>query len=314
MFHPSCPHCGSRKTIKYALPRWKCTKKNCNKTFTLKRQDNRDRHAINAYVLDRSTYARLGERWKVNKSTAYRRVQKALKNKTMLLDYTKKDLKLCDSVCVLDAKHIRIKGKRCTIFVAWDRSLGKPIHFSVHEEGEKELWYWRLLLDLKRIGYEPKAFVSDGIVVLKEFLNEQYTNLPHQRCTVHIYLNIKSKIAPGRVKDERKEILLERVKDILWSESLLSAKRRLKFLYSNFKLNKKERQALEDLWRILPECFVCRDPKWLYLQLPRSSNSIENVMGQIEARLKTRRGPKSLKSTTLLVNEILTQVKRQEIG
>jgi transposase-like protein len=313
MFHPSCPHCGSRKTIKYALPRWKCTKKNCGKTFTLKRQDNRDRHALNAYILDRATYARLGERWKVNRSTAYRRVQKALKNKSCLLKRTRKDLKLCDGICVLDAKHIRVKGKHSTIFVAWDRGLGKPIHYSVHEEGEKELWYWKMLLELKRIGYGPKAFVSDGILVLKEFLREQYPNLPHQRCTVHVYLNTKSKIAPGKVKDERKEYLLEEVRDILWSKSLRSAKQKLYYLYSNFKLNKKEQKALEDLWKILPECFVCRDPKWLHLNLPRSSNSIENVMGQIEARLKTRRGPKGIESTNLLVNELLLQVKRQVI-
>lgn len=313
MFHPSCPHCGSRKTIKYAFPRWKCKQKTCNKTFTLRRRDNRDRHAINAYILDRSPYSRLGERWKVHRSTAYRRVQKALKSVSSLLERTRRNLDKCDGICVLDAKHIRIRGIHYTIFVAWDRGLGLPIHFSVHEEGEKELWYWRLLLDLKRIGYEPKGFISDGIMVLKEFLSEQYPNLPHQRCTVHVYLGTKSKIAPGRAKNERKEYLLEMIKDILWSKTLRGANRKLSSLYSTSKLNKKEREALINLWKILPECFVCRDPRWLNLNLPRSSNSIENVMGQIEARLKTRRGSKSLESLTLLVNELLLQVKKQKI-
>ena len=48
--------------------------------------------------------------------------------------------------------------------------------------------------------------------------------------------------------------------------------------------------------------------------LPRSSNAIENVIGQVEARLKTRRGIKSEASMELLVNELLLQVTEQTIN
>ena len=315
MYKPTCPKCGSRKTVKYGHPRWRCKKWNCRRTFTLRRRDRRDRCAIDGYTKDRSTYQRLGERWRVHRSTAYRRVQRALKRRRTLLERTRRNSALCDGVVILDGKHLRIQGNLWTLFVAWDRGFKKPIHFVLRKGGEGEIPYWKLLIDLKHIGYVPKAFVSDGIMTLKEFLSDMYPYLPHQRCTVHVFLAARSKIAADKDKRtrERSVDFVELLRLLLWSRTLREAKDRFNKLWRNQELNTKERNVLRFIWPALPECFVCRDRRFRHLKLPRSSNAIENVIGQVEARLKTRRGIKSDVAMELLVNELLLQVTEQTI-
>jgi transposase-like protein len=312
MYCPICPHCSARKTVKFGLPRWKCN--HCKKTFRLKRKDRRDRAAINGYVLDRSTYRRLAVRWNVGLGTAHRRVQRALHGRYSLLERTKQRLGECDGVLFLDGKHIRIKGKLHICFVAWDRGLKKPVHFLIKEGGERELWYWRLLVDLERLGYRPRAFVSDGILTLKELLAERYPDLPHQRCAVHVFLSVRSKVYVGRAPNDCARDFIELIRMILWSQTMKEAKRRFQKLWNTPHLSGKERRALQFLWPTLPQCFICRDERWRQLKLPRSSNAIENVMGQIEARLKTRRGEKGLISLDRLVNELLLHVSPQTIN
>jgi transposase-like protein len=314
MYKPTCPFCHGRKIVKYGHPRWKCKNPRCRKTFRLKRKDHRDRSAIAGYVLDRSTYRRLGIRWHVSPATAYRRVQSALSTRYTLLQRTKRSLHLCDGIVILDGKQIRIQGKLHTLFVAWDRELGLPIHFILAEGGEKELWYWKMITELKYIGYIPKGFVSDGIATLKEYLSDAYSNLPHQRCTVHVFLSARGKLGAGKTSDERLGELIELLRLILWSKNLRQSRARFLKLWQTIHLTKNERRVLEFIWSALPECFVCCDQKWKYLHLPRSSNAIENVMGQIEARLKTQRGNKNLDSSKRLINEILLQVTRQVIN
>lgn len=298
--------------MKCGWPRWLCKK--CHKTFRRRRDDVRDRSAINGYIKDRSTYRRLAERWNVGLSTAFRRVEKALSKKSSLLERTKNHLNECDGVLVLDGKVIHIQGRLYTCFVAWDRGFKKPIHFLLKKGGEKELWYWRMLVDLERLGYAPKAFVSDGIFSLKESLADRYPELPHQRCTVHIFLAARSKVLGGGKVHETEKDFIEQLKNILWSRTLIGAKRKFQKLWKTKELTRGERRALESIWPALPECFVCRDPKWKHLKLPRSSNAIENVIGNIEARLKTMRGSKSSFAAELLINEILLQVSAQVIN
>ena len=298
--------------MKYGWPRWLCQK--CRKTFRRRRADTRDRTAIEAYTKDRSTYRRLGARWGVSHTTAIRRVRKALKHRDSLLARTKRRLPSCDGICLLDGKHVRIQGKLHMLFVAWDRGLGQPIHFQLKEGGEKELWYWKMLTELKHIGYAPKGFVSDGILTLKEYLEEAFADLPHQRCTVHVFLSARSKVYVGRAPNERAKDFIELVRMILWSRTLQGAERRFRKLWDTPQLIARERHALRFVWPTLPQCFVCRDKRFRQLHLPRSSNAIENVMGQVEARLKTRRGTKSHASAELLVNELLLQVSPQVIN
>jgi len=311
MFHPKCPHCRSPKTIKHGKGRRFC--KRCHRTFSLKRKDVRDRAAIEAYVEDRSTYKRLGKRWKVHRTTAYRRVLRALKRRRPLLERTRRSLTICDGICVLDGKLIRIQGKLFTCFVAWDRGLKKPIHFLLKEGGERELWYWRLLLDLERLGYVPKGFVSDGHGSLRELLEERYSNLPHQRCTVHVFLRAKGMVAPGKVKNERAKLFLDLVRAMLWARTEAQAKEYFKKLWNTAFLSPREKRSLLFVWEALPDCFVCRQKRWRHLKLPRSSNAIENVIGQAEARLKTRRGSKNPIASELLLNDLFLRVEEQTI-
>jgi len=312
MYCPICPHCGAHKTVKFGLPRWKCGR--CKKTFRKRRQDIRDRSAIDGYTKDRSTYERLGARWNVDPSTAFRRVQRALKRRQPLLERTKRNLHLRDGILILDGKHLRIHGRIWTLFVAWDRGFKKPVHYILRKGGEGDVPYWRLLVDLKRLGYVPKGFVSDGIQSLKELLSELHPNLPHQRCTVHIFLAARGKVATGRKIPERSKDFIELLRVILWSRTLAEAKRRTQKLWKLQRLTNSERRALEYIWPTLPLCFVCRVKRFRHLHLPRSSNAIENVIGQVEARLKTRRGIKSEASMELLVNELLLQVSPQTIN
>lgn len=230
-----------------------------------------------------------------------------------LLKRTKMNLASCDGVCILDGKIIRVGGIPHTVFVAWDRGLKKPIHFLSKPGGEKELWYWKLLLELKHIGYAPKAFVSDGILTLKEFLAEAYPDLPHQRCAVHVFLSGRAKALTGGRTSERQRLFVDLIRKIIWSRTLKVAKRRCAKLSTVHQLVYREQRALQFVWQALSSIFVCENPQWQRLRLPRSSNAIENVMGQIEARLKTRRGAKSIQALEMLINELLLNVEEQTI-
>lgn len=280
----------------------------------MRRPELRRRAVIEGYVGDRTNYARLARRWRVDRSTVYRRTQRALQRRLPLLARTKRNLTRCDRVVVLDGKHLRILGKLYTIFVAWDRGFKRPIHFLLRAGGEGELGYWKLMIDLRHAGYEPIAFISDGILSLKEFLAEMYPKLPHQRCTVHLFLAARAKAAPRRMATVRTSEFIEIIRRILWSRSLGEAQARLRRVWNTPNLTPRERRVLEFIWPALPPCFVCRDPQWRHLRLPRSSNAIENVIGQIEARLKTMRGVKSERAATLLINELLLRVKEQTIN
>jgi transposase-like protein len=312
MYHPICPVCRSSETVKFSVPRWRCN--TCGRTFRNRRAKRKRRAAIEGYVHDRTSYVRLGRRWGVHKSTAYRRVQAALKSRINLLARTKRLLEECDHVLIVDGKHVRIRGVVHTLFVAWDRGLGKPIHYLLKEGGEKDLWYWKLLIDLRHIGYEPKAFISDGVLSFKELVADMYPELPHQRCAVHVFLAARGKTGRSKRHAERISDFIELLKCILWARSLSEARRRFKKIWLIRGLTRRERFVLKFLYPTLLQCFKCTDPKWKKLKLPRSSNAIENVMGQIEARFKTRRGAKSLKATEILINEILLRVKRQIIN
>lgn len=269
---------------------------------------------VEAYVGDGTTYARLGRRWDIHRSTAYRRLMKALGDRCTLLSRTRRRLSKCDGVCFLDAKHLRLKGTTFTIYVAWDRGFGRPVHFLLKEGGETDLWYWRLLVDLKHLEYVPKAFVSDGYPALRAFISDAYPDLPHQRCIVHVFMWMRSVIAPGKRAGVREQLFVGLARDILWSRSLAMAKRRLEKLEALESLLPKERKALSIMENALEQAFTYAGPRWKHLHLPRSSNAIENVMGQIEARLKTRRGAKSFAATKALLNEVLLRVKRQIIN
>lgn len=312
MYHPLCPRCRSFKTVKFGVPRWKCN--HCGFTFRIRNRRRKYRAAIEGYVGDRTAYVRLGRRQHIHKSTAYRRVQRALSGRMTLLERTKKYLKRCDGVLVLDGKHLRIGGKRYTLFVAWDRGFGRPVHFLLREGGEGDMGYWRLLIDLKRLGYPFSGFISDGITSLRELLADYYPDLPHQRCTVHVFLAARSKVAVGKRVSERAKDFIDLLHEILWSPTIASAKSKLKKVWGIPYLTSRERQALEYLWPILPQCFVSRDKRWNHLRLPRSSNAIENVIGQLEARFKTMRGLKNVMDAERLINELLLRVKRQVIN
>jgi transposase-like protein len=312
MYHPKCKFCKSAKTVKFGLPRWKCGA--CKRTFRVRRAQRVSRARIEAYVEDRATFGRLGKRWNVDPSTAYRRVMRSLDGRIPLIDRTRRLLALCDGVCLLDAKHVRVEGRPHTLFVAWDRGLGRPIHFILRPGGESETGYWRLLLDLGRAGYAPKAFVSDGVPTLKSFLAEAYPDLPHQRCTVHVFMAARGKAAPGRRSSPRQSAFVGLLRMTLWSRGARTARRRLDRILDVPGLNSRETRSLDLVSRALEDCFVCSDPRYRHLKLPRSSNAIENVMGQIEARLKTRRGAKSCAALKALVNDVLLRVKRQNIN
>ena len=280
----------------------------------MRQKKRRRRTVIEAYVGDGTTYARLGRRWGVDRSTAYRRLMRALKGRIRVIARTKRLLTKCDGICLLDGKHLRIGRRLFTIYVAWDRGLGRPINVHIREGGESDMGYWHLLVGLTHAGYAPKAFVSDGYPALKAFIAETYPDLPHQRCVVHTFMWVRSVVAPGKRKSWRQHSFVELARRILWARNFLIAKRRLEKLTAMRLLNPKEKKALAIMASALEQVFTNADARWRNLHLPRSSNAIENVMGQIEARLKTRRGTKSIAAIDALINEILLRVKRQIIN
>lgn len=108
-------------------------------------------------------------------------------------------------------------------------------------------------------------------------------------------------------------MFIEILRNILWSSTLEEARQRFFKTLEVLDLTYREREVLQFIYPALKDCFICRDPAFLSLRLPRSSNAIENVIGHIEARFKTRRGNKSIIACEALINDILLRVGEQTI-
>lgn len=202
-------------------------------------------------------------------------------------------------ILLLDATFTKVKGEDRAIMIAYDTGIGVIDYWIDCTENKTAYSY--LFQRLDKIGYKIKCVVSDGHLSLLPIIKE--LNLPHQRCTTHLLRELKRKMVRKDFAEltGKNKVLFSRIKGIFKTKRIEDLPDRINF----FRLkteplfqDKKSKAILDWFWNILPSAVLHLSYEE---KVPSTTNVLENLNGQIKARLKTMRGMKSEQSLNNLL-------------
>ena len=236
-------------------------------------------------------------------------------------------------ILILDAKYL---NRRSLLLLAIDYGT-LDIVANLVCEAETEENYTRLIGIVRTCGYSIRAVVSDGepaVIALTQPKKIYYfikgtklrpghnlasvkkdpplMGIPHQWCVVHAERELKrylAKLSP----EERKTIepLIHRtlfassIKQAeKWREKLLAA------VYHHPKIYRILQVFLVSRWELLTVHFTIRING---RKIPRSTNSIENIISYVNTRLKTIRRLRNLTSATAITNLIVVNFRTKSL-
>lgn len=193
----------------------------------------------------------------------------------------------------MDGKWVRIRGESFCIHIAYDTGLGVVDYWIDCSENKQAYGY--ILRRLHDAGYELRVAVSDGHSSLVSLFEEE--NIPHQRCLFHLLQDLQEMLKIRGELFGGNHVLYSRLKYILKSKTLEKFVERLDLfrtksliLFSSYQQGK----IIKWFWSVIHNATV--HLSFCEGEIPRTSNLLENMNGQIEARLKTFRGVKSEES------------------
>lgn len=193
-------------------------------------------------------------------------------------------------ILLLDATFTKVKGKERAMMIAYDSGIG-VIDYWV-DSGENKTAYDLIFQHLDSAGYQPICIVSDGNISILSLVAER--NLPHQRCIFHLLRDLKSWLTKnGEFVYAKDHILYSRIKAIFKTRKIEDLPKRVELFRSISYLFSHRELVLNWFWKVLPNAVLCLSYEE---KVPRTSNLLENLNGQIKQRIKTMRGVKSEKS------------------
>jgi len=192
-------------------------------------------------------------------------------------------------ILLLDATFTKVGGEDRAILIAYDTGIGVVDYWI--DVTENKTAYNYVLQRLEEAGYKLICVVSDGHFSILPIIKER--NLPHQRCLFHLLKELKRKFVKYDFSNltGRNRILYSRIKWIFKTKKIEDLPGRIKFFREKTEPIFQDKQTILDwFWRVLPSAI-------LHLSynenIPRTTGLLENLNGQIKARLKTFRGVKS---------------------
>ena len=258
------------------------------------------RRSAEKWILDRSTLRRIGERTNKSHVNHWRLAQRYVEHIPPPLSHFCRNSKRATGVLLLDGKHKRILGKDYCIHIAYDTGIGVLDYWI--DVTENKTAYSYLMQRLDKVGYKPLCVVGDGHGGIMSVVQER--NLPYQRCIFHILKELRDKLTVGReFKSKKDKLLFSRIKWIIKTK-------RIEYLPAKIDLFRRFENAFDGrkavfkwFWSIVPDAVL--HLSFESGQVPNTSNEIERLNGQIEARLKTFRGIKSERSLNKLLKILL---------
>ena len=196
-------------------------------------------------------------------------------------------------VLLLDGKWVRILGESYCIHIAYDTGIGVVDYWIDCSENKQAYGY--VLRRLRDAEYALACAVSDGHGSLLSLFEEE--KIPHQRCIFHILQDLRNMLVIDGELRGSNHVLYSRLKYILKSptlENLVERIDRFRKITVPIFMSQKQLRTVGWFWNILPDSVL--HLSFQPNQIPRTNNLLENLNGQIEARLKTFRGVKSEKS------------------
>lgn len=203
---------------------------------------------------------------------------------------TNLELKPCWSgILGLDGKPIKFAGgKKKTAFLAVDCGTKDLVHLDlIDDENEKELEDFLLLIK-EKLKYPSSFIISDlgkGRILIN-LIKKIFPNVPHQACIVHFMRYVDTWLPKSKKSKYYKQnkFLRERIHKILFAsnfkeadaflEELLSLRSRFKVTYQNAVL-----KSLLKHYELFMQHFH-------YHNMPRDNNVVENIVKQLNRKLK----------------------------
>ncbi len=206
----------------------------------------------------------------------------------------------------LDEKWVKIKGKWQYWFVALDGETELPIV----QELMKKRTRWnclQMVVKLKRLRFQVKIFVTDGLKGYGWAIARVYKEAVHQLCLFHQQQNV-SKFAREHFSDEHvRQERKKEMKKVFQTNDKRTVKNRLATLRE-----KAEEWGigawLQRVWEELPHLLPAIGSR----KIPKTTNAIERFFRAFNRFYKVRKGFHSLKSakgqlTLFLVFWVFTQ-------
>jgi len=229
-------------------------------------------------------------------------------------------------ILLLDGKYL---NKNLVLLLAVDHLTLDIVSWSV-EYRETVAGYTRLVDSAEACGYVIKALVSDGHAAItsltretKQVTKHKYSRtyprpgitpaqpkrprlygVPHQLCLAHAERDLVSIVSKLPKKDQKS--LLFHCRRVLFAKNLKQAqKRQAEFASISASLPVSHQLIslwIFDHWEALTTHHLVRVKR---RRIPSTSNTVENIISYLTARLKTIKRLRSLKSATNITNLIV---------
>lgn len=190
----------------------------------------------------------------------------------------------------LDEKWIKIKGNWYYWFVALDGETELPIVQELMEKrtGWNCLW---VVIKLKKMGFNVKTFVTDGLKGYLWAIPRGFQKAVHQICLFHYKQNITKFVKEHCPDEKEREIQKKEMKKVFQTRDKRTVKNRLTRL-----AGKSEvwgiGEWIKGTWEQLPHLLPAIGNR----QIPRTSNAIERFFRAFNRFYKVRRGFFSVRS------------------
>ena len=325
------------------VQRWWC--KTCRQSFTFRKHTNRQyftdifiREAVKDFIQGRSSYAVIKERKDVSIGTLSNWVhQFGLScmspveiSGALRLPTTNR----WSGILILDAKYL---NKRSLLLLAIDYGTLDIVAWLICE-AETEENYRKLIEMVMLCGYVIRAVVSDGepaIIALSQPrkplwlfkgtrkyprpgikpalpLIPPLLGIAHQWCVVHAERELKRYIA--KLSSEERKSIEPLIHRMLFAKTAKQAEKwrgkLLEVIYYHPRIHRTFTIFLVSRWELLIAHFSIRvNGK----KIPRSTNSIENIISYVNTRLKTMRRLRSFTSAVAITNLIVVNFRSKPL-
>lgn len=244
--------------------------------------------AIKRYIEDHTSLRNIARRMDISPTTVLSWVSQVGQRCKDSVEIAS-ELKPCWSGVVgIDGKPIKVNGEEMVALLAIDFKTKDLVHIDLvnteDEEGMEK--FLKVLRDSLKY---PFSFIVSDLgkgKVLINLVKRLFPNIPHQGCVVHFmrYVNMRLPKSKKSKFYKQNKFLREQIKKILFADTLKSADNLLEELLSlkdNFKV-KYQKSVIKSLCKYYPLLTA----HFHYSHMPRDNNIVENIIKQLNKKLK----------------------------